>query len=235
MARSRRSRQAGVLAAALTALAVAGCGSVSAATTGSASAAAPAAATASGARARATSPSQTARPALCARPGASRRVIIERTGFVHLVGGGKRARLAGSIPPQAGARPVMIAAVTSSAQVHALARALCALPRLPRGPLNCPALFPGSYQFFFTASGRRLPAVVVQETGCRTVTGLGPVRWAEQPGFWRLLDRIVSSNPGSPAPRSPFSVQPGGPELPGSGLRTACLPRPGQPPRACPF
>jgi hypothetical protein len=243
--KAARSRPAAYLtvAAVLAGLAVAGCGSVTAGTTGSGSAAGAPRSGAGGASTGgagtagqdATGSKVVAGSALCAHPGQARRVLIVRTGIVRILEGGKRAQPAGTLPPGIGSRPGTFRTVTNPGEVHSLARALCALPKMPRGPLPCPAQFPGSYQFYFTAAGLRLPVVVVQESGCRAVTGLGPVRRADPPAFWRLLTRIVSTVPLTPSPGSPSSVQPGGPDLPGSGLVTGCEPTPGQPLRACPF
>ena len=227
----------------LAGLAVAGCGSITAGTTGSGSAASASRSGSGGASTGgagtagqdATGPKLPAGSALCAHPGRARRVLIFRTGTVRILEGGRRAQPADTLPPVVGSRPVTIRTVTSPSEVHGLARALCALPKMPREPLPCPALFPGGYQFYFTADGLRLPVVVVQESGCREVTGLGPVRRADQPAFWRLLGHIVGTERLSPVPGSPGSVQPGGPDLPGSGLVTGCEPTPGQPLRACPF
>jgi hypothetical protein len=243
--KAARSRPAAYLtvAAVLAGLAVAGCGSVTAGTTGSGAAAGAPRSGAGGASTGgagtagqdATGSKVVAGVALCAHPGQARRVLIVRTGIVRILEGGKRAQPAGALPPGIGSRPGTFRTITNPGEVHSLARALCALPKMPRGPLPCPAQFPGSYQFYFTAAGLRLPVVVVQESGCRAVTGLGPVRRAGQPAFWRLLTRIVSTDPLMPSPGSPGSVQPGGPDLPGSGLVTGCEPTPGQPLRACPF
>ncbi len=101
--------------------------------------------------------------ALCARPGRASRVLIARTGGFRILEGGQRAQPAGTLPPVTGTRPVTIITVTRADQVHGLARALCALPRMPRVPMFCPLQFPGSYQLYFTAGGLRLPVVVVQE------------------------------------------------------------------------
>jgi hypothetical protein len=217
-------------------LAVVGCGSVTAGASGSGSAAS-ASRAGSGSHSRSGSGGAgqdvsgtklLTGAGLCAHPDRARRLLVTRTG-IRLLEGSQRAQPAGTLPPASGSRPVMIRVITKPGVVQGLARALCALPKMPRGPLPCPALFPGGYQLYFTADGLRLPVVVVQESGCREVTGLGAVRRADRPSFWRLLGRIVG-----PDRLPPGSIQPGGPILPG-GLLTGCEPVAGQQARACPY
>jgi hypothetical protein len=83
--------------------------------------------------------------------------------------------------------------VTSPATARAVARAVCALPAMPGGAVNCPAMLLGtSYQLTFTAAGARLPVVTAEATGCQTVTGAGPPRRASAaPGFWRALGNAM--------------------------------------------
>lgn len=240
---SSRSLSAGVRLAAgglavLGGLAVAGCGSVTAGASGSVSAPGPSRPGSGGGNGAGQDVSGTRLPAgsaLCAHPGRASRVLIGRSGGVRILEGRERAQPAGTLPPVSG-RPVTITRVTRPDEVHDLARALCALPRMPRGPLFCPAQFPGSYQFWFMVGGQALPVVVAQESGCRTVTGLGPVRRADQPAFWLLLAHIIGTNPLSPGkPGSPVSIQPGGPNMPGSGLQTGCDPTVRRSVRACPY
>lgn len=242
MASSRRTAASYLAALALTGLAVAGCGSVTAGTAGSGTAGAgtngsgaTASRNGSGAGQDTSGRRLPAGSALCARPGQASRVVIARTSGLHIMEGPTGAQPNGTLPPVGGSRPVLIRTITNPGQVTSLARALCALPRMPSRPLPCPMQLPGSYQFYFTARGLRLAVVVVEESGCRQVTGLGPVRRADQPSFWRLLGRIMGGNPLMPLPGSPGSVQPGGPNQPGSGLLTGCEPVAGQPPRACPY
>ncbi len=256
MASSRRPAASYLAVLALTGLAVAGCGSATAGTAGtpgtpgtpgtagtgtSAAGTSGSGAAASGTRSGSGSGQHTggrslpAGSALCARPGQASRVVIARTGGVRILEGQSGTQPNGTLPPVTGSRPVLIRTITSPGEVHGLARALCGLPKMPSRPLPCPMQFPGSYQLYFTARGLRLAVVVVEESGCREVTGLGPVRRADQPAFWRLLGRIIGGNPLTPLPGSPGSVQPGGPNQPGSGLLTGCEPIAGQPPRACPY
>jgi hypothetical protein len=94
--------------------------------------------------------------------------------------------------------------ITSPARARAVARALCALPLMPRGVFDCPALLVGTtYLLRFTVGGRRLPPVTIEATGCEVVTGVGPARWAAtSPGFWRVL--ATAAHLGPPG-RSAFS------------------------------
>lgn len=76
-------------------------------------------------------------------------------------------------------------------QVRALAVALCALPLMPSG-LHCPAALGGEVLLRFAAGGQDFQAVRIQNSGCRTVTGVGPTRWwSESPQFGQLLSRTV--------------------------------------------
>jgi hypothetical protein len=120
-------------------------------------------------------------------------------------------RLPGPRVPQAQtASPGQVTAL-SPAQARAVARALCALPAMPHGVLNCPALFPGTtYQLHFTADGRALPVVTIEATGCGTVTGVGHVRRALSSGFWRVLATAVGLSPPGQAVFSSPGCEPHG-------------------------
>ncbi|HEY1644659.1 MAG TPA: hypothetical protein VGG35_28605 [Streptosporangiaceae bacterium] len=236
--------RAGVLV--LLALGIAGCGTVIQNAAGTASA--------TGSRSGTESSPASAAPAsrqLCAQPAAVSKIIIARAGVLRVPVIMGRSGLSGSssappVPspgvsePVMVPRPVVVRVVTSPARAQVLARALCALPRAPRGPVNCPAFFLGYYRLTFSVHGRTLAPVTVQVSGCRLVTGLGgPVRRAVQPGFWNLLART-----GGWPPEWPVHI-PGGPllpgptmEPPGSGLpgctplTSRTPPRPGE--RPCP-
>jgi hypothetical protein len=98
--------------------------------------------------------------------------------------------------------------VTDPALVRAVARALCGLPDMPPGLIHCPALLLGTaFTLQFSVDGRPLPLVTINATGCEAVTGVGPVRRATSPGFWRVLGRAAGGksplvfggdHPGSP-------------------------------------
>ena len=73
----------------------------------------------------------------------------------------------------------------------ALAAALCALPRMPGG-LRCPAVLGGALRLEFAARDRSYPPVIIRDSGCASVTGVGPVRqwaWSSRPG--RLLSEAA--------------------------------------------
>jgi hypothetical protein len=83
--------------------------------------------------------------------------------------------------------------ITSAPRVKALAAALCALPRLPVG-IRCPAALGGALRLDFAAAGRSYQPVVIRDSGCASVTGVGPVRqwaWSSRPG--RLLGQAAGS------------------------------------------
>ncbi len=66
----------------------------------------------------------------------------------------------------------------------ALAAALCGLPPMPRG-LRCPAALDGALRVEFTAGGHGYPPLRIQDSGCASITGLGPLRqwsWSSRPG-----------------------------------------------------
>jgi len=81
--------------------------------------------------------------------------------------------------------------LTGTTQVRAMVAALCALPPLPAGHA-CPATSGGSVRLVFAAGQQSFPPVTVQESGCRSVTGMGATRWwsgSSQLGV--LLDEAV--------------------------------------------
>ncbi|HEY6278268.1 MAG TPA: hypothetical protein VIX86_18275, partial [Streptosporangiaceae bacterium] len=78
------------------------------------------------------------------------------------------------------------------ARVQAVASALCALPPTTGLPVNCPADFGGSYRLVFGGAGQSYPAVLVKVSGCRTVSGLGPVRTTST-AFWATLTRELGT------------------------------------------
>jgi hypothetical protein len=78
------------------------------------------------------------------------------------------------------------------ARVQAVAAALCALPAMAPGAVNCPAGRGGSYRLVFAAGRQAYPPVLIRMTGCRTVSGLGPVR-ATSATLWNVLARELGT------------------------------------------
>jgi hypothetical protein len=177
------------------AVALAGCGSIAApgsgsAGTGSAGSGSAGAGSAAGSAARvsASSPASTGAPAstaagqalLCASAGRVTRMVVVRS---HLI---NRVQILHFPFPH-------VVTVTDAARARAVAAALCALPAMPGGVVNCPnMMFGTSYRLTFTLAGKPLPVVTVNGTGCQTVTGAGPVRRVSTtPGFWRVLGNAI--------------------------------------------
>jgi hypothetical protein len=141
---------------------LAACGSVSAGSAGH-----PASASASSSKA---SPAAAGTPpggSLCADGRSADRVVVSRT---------------------ASARAVTLRGAT---QVQAVVAALCALPPVPAGQ-HCAAASAGSVRLVFAAGQQRFPVVTVQESGCRSVTGMGATRsWSGSSQIGVLLDEAV--------------------------------------------
>jgi hypothetical protein len=78
------------------------------------------------------------------------------------------------------------------ARARAVAATLCALPVMAAGAVNCPAGLGDSYRLVFAAGRRAYPPVLIKMTGCRTVSGLGPVR-ATSAAFWNVLARELGT------------------------------------------
>jgi hypothetical protein len=82
--------------------------------------------------------------------------------------------------------------VTDAAEAQAVARALCALAPMPRGPILCPIDWGVSYRLLFAAGGGRLWQVKVDASGCQEVSGVSPARWiAGSTAFWSVLGNAV--------------------------------------------
>jgi hypothetical protein len=78
--------------------------------------------------------------------------------------------------------------VSSPARARAVAKAVCGLPLMPRGPMSCPADLGLGYRLSFAAGSRSFPVVTLSTGGCEGVAGLGPERWtARSSGFWTVL------------------------------------------------
>ncbi len=82
--------------------------------------------------------------------------------------------------------------IAEPAQARALAKAVCALPPMPAGLVNCPNDLGISYRLSFAAGSRGFAVVAVQTSGCTMVTGVGHTRTAmRSPGFWTILGQAV--------------------------------------------
>ena len=81
-------------------------------------------------------------------------------------------------PPSLHVREVLPAGfpIKDRATVRELATLMCALHAVPPGRMMCPNDMGASYRMFFAAGTRSFPAVTVEMSGCRVVTGLGPPR-----------------------------------------------------------
>ena len=141
---------------------LAACGSVSAGSAGH-----PASASASSSRAPAAAAGTPAGGALCAAGQGADRVVVSRTASPRQV------------------------TLTGATQVQAMVAALCALPPMPAGQ-HCAATSAGSIRLVFAAGQRSFPPVTLQESGCRSVTGMGATRsWSGSSVLGLLLDEAV--------------------------------------------
>ena len=164
-----------VLAAAGSAVLIAACGSQAATTSGAAQ------------PASAASPAGTPSPggtgsgggaALCSGQAAVTRLVVSRV----------------SALPQNHLHFAFPAAITvaSPGRARAVAAAVCGLPPMPRGVMNCPADLGVSYRLSFAAGSTSFPVVTASAGGCSAVAGAGPVRSAGRaPGFWAVLARAM--------------------------------------------
>jgi len=81
--------------------------------------------------------------------------------------------------------------LTGTTQVQAMAAALCALPPMPAGQ-HCAATSAGSIRLVFAAGQHSFPPVTLQESGCRSVTGMGATRsWSGSSLLGLLLNEAV--------------------------------------------
>jgi hypothetical protein len=91
-------------------------------------------------------------------------------------------------------RPVPGITIRDPARVRQLAMAICRLPRMPHGIINCPADRGGGYVLRFAAPRERIHAITLQASGCEAVSGTASrgVRWAARtPLFWEQLARLT--------------------------------------------
>ena len=150
------------LIAVTTLMGLAACGSVSAGSIGH-----PASAGASSSKAPAAAAGTPAGGSLCADGRSADRVVVSRTALAHAV------------------------TLRGATQVQAVVAALCALPPVPAGQ-HCAAASAGSVRLVFAAGPESFPPVTVQESGCRSVTGMGATRsWSGSSQFGVLLDEAA--------------------------------------------
>lgn len=120
---------------------------------------------------------------VCSNPGAVRTVEVTRIPGL---------RQPGAAGPQPTTAPAIT--ITSRARSVALAKAICALPRMPRGVLGCPIDIGGGFHLVFATSHLQLPAVMIRASGCETEVGASPgrPRWiVPSGGFWATFARLT--------------------------------------------
>ena len=82
--------------------------------------------------------------------------------------------------------------ITDARRAQTVARALCALPRVGHGVYSCPADWGIRYRLRFAARHHWFQPITIAASGCRTVTGLGPVRLISGVfGFWGVLGKAA--------------------------------------------
>jgi len=97
----------------------------------------------------------------------------------------------------------MAASVRNAAAVRRIATVLCGLPTVPIGMMTCPNMAGGSYRLYVAAPGRAIPAVGLEYSGCRVVTGVGrPRTWATSKALQQALSEGLGARfrPPSPLP-----------------------------------
>ena len=107
------------------------------------------------------------------------------------------------LPPYRHVREILPGAVTvrNAAAVRRIATVLCGLPAVPVGVMACPNMAGGSYSLFFVAPGRAIPAVGLEYSGCRVVTGLGrPRTWATSKPLQQALSQGLGAQFRLPSP-----------------------------------
>jgi hypothetical protein len=78
--------------------------------------------------------------------------------------------------------------IATMTRARAIASAVCALPAFP-GARHCPADYGIRYLVRFREANLR---VSIDPSGCQTVSGAGPLRWATPaPSFWRTVGRAM--------------------------------------------
>ncbi len=81
-----------------------------------------------------------------------------------------------------------VVSVVRASDARSVARALCALPLMPKGVFHCPSDIGPTYSLRFRAPTYSVTLVTLDPTGCEVVHGLPGIRWvATSPRFWRIL------------------------------------------------
>ncbi len=136
-----------------------------------------------------TAPGPTASPPLCRAPGTVTELSVTRTDAFP------QNHVSFVFPP--------FVTSTDAAAIAAVAEAACGLGDFPPGGYSCPLDYGVSYALVFKRGTVVVGTVTADPTGCPTLTGLGPTRWAAS-SFWDQLAVAL----GLPAPREycdPFS------------------------------
>jgi hypothetical protein len=82
--------------------------------------------------------------------------------------------------------------VANPAPAQAVAKALCALPPMPSGTINCPNDAGLNYRLSFAAGQRSFPAVTAEASGCTIVNGIGTPRTVMKSAqFWTTLTHAM--------------------------------------------
>lgn len=72
-----------------------------------------------------------------------------------------------------------------------MATALCTLPLMPSGTVNCPMDQGVRYRLDFAAGRTSFPGVTAAAGGCNAVNEAGSVRRADSAGFWTALGHAM--------------------------------------------
>ena len=117
-------------------------------------------------------------PALCAQISTVDRLVVKRIKTIP------QNQIHFSFP--------VTVTVQSPVAAQKAARIVCALPPMPNGVISCPDDLGITYRLTFYQQAVPYPRVVVDATGCETVSGLVRTRWViRSPKFWPELGEIM--------------------------------------------
>ena len=128
--------------------------------------------------------------------GQSRTTVTKASAGVPLCAGARKVDQVTARLTAVGPREILPRAmtITDAAQARALAAALCGLPAMPRGVRHCPLALPGALRLVFTGGGHAYQPVLIRDSGCASVTGIGPARqWTWSSRAW-LLGQAAGSH-----------------------------------------